>query len=50
MLEENWEEVKALLQDVLDDAVLMGCTEQQVKAEYKRLIDALQCGFEEQKS
>ena len=39
VLEENWEEVKALLQDVLDDAVLM-----------ERLIDALQCGFEEQKS
>ena len=50
VLEENWEEVKALLQDVLDDAVLMGCTEQQVKAEYKRLIDALQCDFKEQKS
>ncbi len=50
VLEENWEEVKTLLQDVLDDAVLMGCTEEQVKREYKRLIDALRCGFKEQKT
>ena len=50
VLEENWEEVKALLQDVLDDAVMIGSTEHQVKAEYKRLIDALQCDFKEQKS
>lgn len=50
VLEENWKEVKNLLQDVLDDAVLMGCTEKQVKAEYKRLIDALTCGFSERKS
>ena len=41
VLEENWNEVRALMQDVLDDAVLMGCTEAQVKSEYKRLIDAL---------
>lgn len=50
VLEENWQEVKNLLQDVLDDAVLMGCTQEQVKREYKRLIDALECGFKEQKS
>lgn len=49
VLEENWAEVRALLQDVLDDAVLMGCAEAQVKREYKRLIDALTCGFDEQK-
>lgn len=49
VLEENWLEVKALLQDVLDDAVLMGCTKAQVKAEYKRLIDELQCPYREQK-
>ena len=50
VLEENWLELRALLQDVLDDAVLMGCTERQVKQECKRLIDALECGYEEQKS
>ncbi len=48
VLEENWHEVKALLQDVLDDAVLMGCTQAQVKREYKRLIDALECAYREQ--
>ncbi len=50
VLEENWNEVRALMQDVLDDAVLMGCTEAQVKSEYKRLIDALRCGYDEQKA
>lgn len=49
VLEENWQEVKALLQDVLDDAVLMGCTKAQVKNEYKRLIDELECAYQEQK-
>lgn len=48
VLEENWHEVKALLQDVLDDAVLMGCTKAQVKQEYKRLIDELECAYREQ--
>lgn len=48
VLEENWQEVRALLQDVLDDAVLMGCTKRQVKDEYKRLIESLECAYEEQ--
>lgn len=49
VLEENWREACALLQDVLDDAVLMGCTVAQVKSEYKRLIDELVCTYREQK-
>ncbi len=48
VLEENWREIRALLQDAIDDAVLMGCTVAQVKSEYKRLVDALQCGYQEQ--
>lgn len=47
VLEENWHDVKEALQDVLDDAVLMGCTVAEVKREYKRLIDELECGYAE---
>ncbi len=47
VLEENWNEVRSLLQDALDDAVLMGCSQAQVKAEFKRLVDALECGYKE---
>lgn len=32
-------------QDLLDDAVLMGTTEDQVKAELHRLVDALRTDF-----
>lgn len=48
VLEENWRELRAALQDALDDAVLMGCTAAQFKSEYKRLIDALECDYAEQ--
>ena len=48
VLEENWHDVRAQLQDALDDAILMGCTVAQVKAEYKRLIDELQSDYKEQ--
>lgn len=48
VLEENWHDIRAQLQDALDDAVLMGCTIDQVKREYKRLIDELQCQYKEQ--
>ncbi len=48
VLNDNWKELRELLQDALDDAVLMGCTQTQFKHEYKRLIDALQSEFKEQ--
>jgi hypothetical protein len=41
VLEENWKEIRSLLQESLDDAVLMGCSEERVKAEFSRLVDAL---------
>lgn len=48
VLEENWEEMKELFQNVLDDAILMGCTVEQVKREYRRLIEETVCNYEEQ--
>ena len=41
VLEENWRDIREALQDALDDAILMGCTESQFKAEYKRLVESL---------
>ncbi len=48
VLEDNWAEVRELLQEALDDAVLMGCTVQQVKDEYRRLVDELPVRYAEQ--
>ena len=48
VLQDNWTEIQSALQDALDDAVLMGCSADQVKREYKRLIDSLQCQYREQ--
>lgn len=48
MLEENWAEIRASLQDALDDAVLMGCGIEEFKSQYRRLIDELTCSYHEQ--
>lgn len=47
VLNENWHDIKEALQDALDDAILMGCTESQFKAEYKRLVESLVCEYKE---
>ena len=47
VLEENWSEARAMLQDILDDAVLMGCTVSEVKREYMRLVANLECAYME---
>ncbi len=38
---ENFEEIRQICQDALDDAVLMGCDEAQVRAELVALIGGL---------
>ena len=48
VLEENWAELREQLQEALDDAILMGCTASQVKAEFKRLVDELPVRYAEQ--
>lgn len=50
VLEENWRDIREALQDALDDAILMGCTESQFKAEYKRLVESLTTDYREEKS
>ncbi|HBC68924.1 MAG TPA: hypothetical protein DCZ56_01040, partial [Sutterella sp.] len=49
VLEENWADVREQLQEAFDDALLMGCTAAQVRAEFKRLVDELPERYAEQK-
>lgn len=42
VLRENLEEIRLACQDALEDAVLMGCDEAQVRAEFHRLLDGLE--------
>lgn len=41
VLNENIEEIRELSQDALEDAVLMGCDETQVREIMARLVDGL---------
>ena len=41
MMSENLEEIRQVCQDALDDAVLMGCDEQQVRSVFIELIGEL---------
>jgi len=48
VLDENLEEIRGLAQDALEDAVLMGCDERQVRAVLHRLVDALENPYTEE--
>lgn len=50
VLNENLDELRELAQDALDDAVLMGGTEAQVRATLHALMDSLMSNYPEQKS
>lgn len=50
VLNENWQEIRAMLQDAMDDAVLMGCTEKQFREEYTRLVASITSDYAEQKA
>jgi len=41
VLNENLEEIRALAQDALEDAVLMGCDEAQVREVLRGLVESL---------
>lgn len=45
MMHENLEELRQVAQDALEDAVLMGCDEGQVKEALVHLIQSLQSGY-----
>lgn len=48
VLNENYEEIHNALQEALDDAVLMGCSAEQVKRIYQDLVISLEPSYPEQ--
>jgi uncharacterized protein (UPF0335 family) len=42
VLNENLDEIQQMCQDALEDALLMGCDEAQVRGVLRRLVDELQ--------
>ncbi|MGV0954366.1 MAG: hypothetical protein ACOYBQ_10085 [Fluviibacter sp.] len=47
VLNENYDELRTLAQEALDDALLMGCSEQQIRAALRSMIDGLQKTYDE---
>lgn len=45
VLNQNLQEIQQLCQDALEDAVLMGCDEAQIRAILHDMVDALQCRY-----
>lgn len=45
LLNENWQEIQGLCQDALEDAVLMGCSEDFVREALHSLVDTLHKPF-----
>ena len=46
VLQENLVEIRQICQDALDDAVLMGCDEQQVRAVFAELVANLETSYQ----
>lgn len=47
VLNENYDELRTLAQEALDDALLMGCSEQQIRAILRQMIDNLRASYDE---
>lgn len=47
VLNQNLDELRQVAQDALDDAILMGCSERQIKAAFIALLDNLRSDFSE---
>ncbi len=45
VMEQNFAEIKVLLQDLIDDGVLMGISEQQIKEEMIKLIKTIKTEY-----
>lgn len=48
MMSENLEEIRQLCQDALDDAVLMGCDDRQVRQVFIELVGKLDNPYDAQ--
>lgn len=49
VLNENHEELRQMVRDALEDALLMGCSERQVREVMHALIDEVIPGFNERR-
>jgi hypothetical protein len=47
VLNENFAELRYLAQELLDDALLLGCSEQQVRQILHQMLDQLDSSFQE---
>ena len=47
VLNDNYEELHMMIKDALEDALLMGCSEAQVRQSFHDLIDAIKSDVEE---
>ena len=47
VLNENWQEAHDMLLEMFEDAVLLGCGKEAFRAEFRRLIDGLDCDYRE---
>lgn len=49
VLNQNLEEIRGLSQDALEDAVLMGCDEAQIRAVFNAMLDSLKNPYRKSK-
>lgn len=47
VLDENYQELAQTLTDMIEDAVLMGCSQQQIRQSMHDLIDAIEIDIQE---
>ncbi len=47
VLNENYEELRVMIKDALEDALVLGCSEAQVRENFHRLIDGIQTDIKE---
>lgn len=47
VLNENYDELRMLAQETLDDALLLGCSEQQIRDILRGMIDGLHASYDE---
>ena len=48
VLNENYEELRAMLKDALEDALILGCAEDHVRASFHALIDSIESDVKEE--
>lgn len=41
VLNENYAEIRQMMQDAVEDGILMGCSEDQLRVTFHQLVDAL---------